>query len=397
MWYVASLAEIRAGKVTDVYFERAIRVLRERDADRPVVAEITASRFPEGYAWAVLGGLEEMVEILAGRPVDVFAMPEGTVFRPGEPVVRIGGNYCDFGELETAALGVLCHGSGVMTKSARCRLAAGERSVVSFGARRAHPAIAPSMERAAYLGGCDGVAVVASAEALGLRPSGTMPHALVLIAGSMPLALQWFDEVMPEDVPRLALVDTFHDEKFAALEAAETLGDRLQAVRLDTPGSRRGDFHALLAEVRWELDLRGHGHVGIFASGGLDEYRILELNDVADGYGVGTCISSAPVINFALDCVEVAGVPLAKRGKLSGVKDVWACPTCGRRETVPLADGPRFCGCGEQMARLLQPLLHRGEVVSSLPAPSMVRDYCMAQVRDYVRLVPEADFRAAAN
>ncbi len=179
MWYGASPADVRAGKVTDVCLDRAIQVLRERNADRPVVAEITASGLPDGCRWAVLGGVEEMVEILAGRPMAVFAMPEGTVFRPGEPVVRLCGSYCDLGEPETAALA-----------------------------------------------------------------------------------------------------------------AAETLGDRLQAVRLDTPSSRP---------------------------------------------------------------------------------------------------------CGEQMARLLQPLLHRGEIVAPLPGPSAIRDYCIAQVREHVRLVSDADLRVAAH
>lgn len=393
MWYVASLDQIRAGEVTDVYFARAIEVLRRKGADKPVVAEITASSLPADYSWAVVGGIEEVAEILGGRPVDAWAMPEGTVFTAGEPVLRIAGNYCEFGELETAILGVLCHGSGVMTKAARCRLAAEERPVISFGARRAHPALAPHIERAAYIGGCDGVAVVASARALGITPSGTMPHALILIAGSMPLALQWFDEVMPEDVPRVALVDTFHDEKFAALEAAQTLGERLKAIRLDTPGSRRGNFRALIAEVRWELDLRGYGNVEIFVSGGIDEYDILSLNDLVDGYGVGTSISDAPVVNFALDVVEVEGKPLTKRGKKSGVKEVWVCKRCGKRELVPAAEGQRACQCGEQMFSLLQPLMKAGQVVGKLPEPAQARRYCIDQVAEYVRLVPEADFR----
>ncbi len=397
MWYVASLEQIRAGEVTDVYFPRAIEVLRQKQADKYVVAEITASSLPADYSWAVLGGIEELVEVIQGRPVDVWAMPEGTVFRAGEPVVRIAGNYCDFGELETAMLGLLCHGSGVMTKAARCRLAAEHRPVISFGARRAHPALAPHIERAAYIGGCDGVAVVASAKALGIRPSGTMPHALILIVGEMPLALRWFDEVMPPEVPRIALVDTFNDEKFAALQAAEVLGEKLKAIRLDTPGSRRGNFRALIAEVRWELDLRGYNNVEIFVSGGIDEYDIVQLNDLVDGYGVGTSISDAPVINFAMDVVEVEGKPLTKRGKRSGVKQVWFCNRCGARQVTASGEEARQCSCGAQMEMLLRPLIRRGELAAELPSVAEAREYCISQVAEYVKIVPQADFRTSQS
>lgn len=69
--------------------------------------------------------------------------------------------------------------------------------------------------------------------------------------------------------------------------AAETLGERLNAVRLDTPSSRRGNFKRIVEEVRWELDLRGYEHVKIFLSGGLDEESLKELADVADAFGVG--------------------------------------------------------------------------------------------------------------
>src|ERR671939_1599478 len=115
-----------------------------------------------------------------------------------------------------------------------------------------HPAIAPMIERAAYVGGCDGVAVVKSAELLDIQPVGTMAHALVVILGE-ERAFRAFDRVIDPQIPRVALIDTFQDEKFGALAAAKILGERLSAVRLDTPGSRRGDFASILREVRWEL------------------------------------------------------------------------------------------------------------------------------------------------
>ena len=82
--------------------------------------------------------------------------------------------------------------------------------------------------------------------------------------------------------------------------------------------------------MRWELDLRGFNHVKILASGGVDEYEILTLNPVVDGYGVGTSIANAPVLNFALDIMEIEGQPMAKRGKWSGAKEVYRVPRHAR-------------------------------------------------------------------
>lgn len=327
---------------------------------------------------------------LEGLPVDVDCMAEGSLFLCHEPVLRIAGDYARFAEMETALLGLLCQASGIATRAARCRPAAGGRTLVSFGARRAHPALAPMIDRACYLGGCDGVLVVASARLLDLEPTGTMPHALIMVAGDLTTALQWFDEIIDPDVARVALVDTFCDEKFEALTAAQTLGERLAAVRLDTPGSRRGDMLAIMREVRWELDLRGYEHVQLFLSGGLDEYDIEHLNELADGYGVGTALSSAPPVDLAMDIVVIEGEPLTKRGKLSGVKEVAVCPTCATRTVIPagrsVAD---TCGCGERSLMALQPLLRAGELVADLPAIEQIRTRREQQVRAWVGAHPE--------
>src|SRR3712207_8610010 len=88
---------------------------------------------------------------------EVRAVPEGTICRPHEPVLTLTGPYGAFAEHETALLGLLCQASGIATGAARCRIAAEDRPVISFGARRMHPAIVPMIERSAFLGGCDRV------------------------------------------------------------------------------------------------------------------------------------------------------------------------------------------------------------------------------------------------
>lgn len=386
--HIADWSKIRGGKVTDVYFTRAVEILKAKNIHRHVTVEVRCPGFPGDYSYAVLVGIEEAAHLLEGLKVDVMAMDEGAVFQPGEPVMLISGDYMDFAICETPLLGFLCQASGIATKAARCKKAAGERTVLSFGARRMHPAIAPMIDRSAYVGGCDGVSVVESAEFLGVEPMGTIPHALILVVGDPVKAFMMFDEVMDDSVRRVALVDTFGDEKFEALDAAEALGERLFAVRLDTPSSRRGDFKKIFEEVRWELDLRGYQHVKLVASGGLDEYSIAELNYIVDSYGVGTSVSNAPVIDFSMDIIEIEGEPIAKRGKLSGVKRVLQCVDCSARRVVPgkpgvnaNSDSPVLCVCGGGMKDLLKPLIRQGEIVRNLPDPQNIRQYVLEQLK----------------
>src|SRR5499426_3714167 len=162
-FHTASDADIKGGLVSDVYFARTVQILRARGDRRRVRAEVYAKNLPDGWTWGVLAGIEEAAGLLADLPVDAWAMDEGTVFASYQPVLTIEGTYVEWAPYETALLGLLCQASGVATKAARCKRAAGERQVISFGARRMHPTLAPMIERNAFVGGCDGVAVTKSA------------------------------------------------------------------------------------------------------------------------------------------------------------------------------------------------------------------------------------------
>ena len=381
-FHLATDAEIKAGEVHDVYFSRTVQILRQRGDQKRAKAEIRLKSFPLGdWRWGILAGIEEAAALLEGLPVDVWAMDEGTVFGAHEPVLAIEGTYVEWAQFETALLGLLCQASGIATKAARCKKAAGERQVISFGARRMHPALAPMIERNAFVGGCDGVAVTKAAELIDADPMGTIPHALVLIVGDTVEALKAFHEVIDPKVRRVALIDTLGDEKFEAIRVAEALGRDLYAVRLDTPSSRRGDFYRILEEVRWELDYRGFEHVKIIASGGIDEQEILKLNPLVDAYGVGTAIANAPVLSFALDIMEIDGAPMAKRGKRSGSKQVYRCRACFRSVVVPAHKPLGRCDCGGDVEALLKPLVTKGRLVRSLPLPRAIRDYVLEQLR----------------
>jgi nicotinate phosphoribosyltransferase len=382
VFHIATEDEIKRGAVTDVYFQRTEEILRQKGIDRQVVAEVTMKDAPPGWNWGVLAGIEEVACLLEGLPVNVFAMAEGTMFGVEQPVLFIEGRYLDFLKYETSLLGLLCQSSGIATKASRCRKAAGDRILTSFGARRMHPAIAPMIERSAFLGGCDGVAVVKSAELIHEEPVGTMPHSLILLMGDTVAATSAFHEIIDPHIRRVALIDTFCDEKEEALRVARQLGRDLFAVRLDTPSSRRGNMLHILQEVRWELNLAGFEQVKLFVSGGMDEYKILDLNPAADAYGVGTYVSSAPVSDFALDIVEVAGQPLAKRGKKSGRKAVLRCPNCFQTQIVAVASlSQGTCSCGTPFEPLLTPLIQQGKVVRSLPSPQEIRTFVLQQLK----------------
>ncbi|MEW5723670.1 MAG: nicotinate phosphoribosyltransferase, partial [Thermodesulfobacteriota bacterium] len=374
MLHIADFEAIKRGEVVDVYFTRTRQILEARGVDVRVRAEVMAKGLPRSWPWAVLAGLEEVFAVLGGLDVNVRVMPEGTVFRSWEPVLEIEGRYLEFGHLETAVLGLLCQASGVATMAARCRQAVGSKGLFSFGARRVHPAVAPMVERNAYIGGCDGVAMGLGAALVGQEPVGTMPHALILILGDTVEAAKAFDEVIAPEVRRVSLIDTFNDEKFEALRVAEALGDRLWGVRLDTPGSRRGDMARIIEEVRWELDGAVYGHVKIVVSGGLSEERLAELAPLADAFGVGTAISNAPVVDFSMDLVEIEGRPLAKRGVSSGAKQVHRCTGCRRDLVTPLPVEPGPCGCGGVWTPLLVP------AEKAQAGPEAVRNLVLSQL-----------------
>ncbi|MFX0183217.1 MAG: nicotinate phosphoribosyltransferase [Candidatus Hodarchaeota archaeon] len=383
IWFLATEDDIREGRTTDIYFLRTQTVLQNESLDREVYAELTASSIKDSD-WGVVAGVEDVLELLIGKPVDVYALAEGAFFPQYDingvkiPVMAIIGNYLDFGKFETPILGFLCSKSGMTTRAVRIRQAADNKSVLSFGARRAHPAITPVVSYCAYIGGCDGISCVLGAEKLNLTPSGTIPHALIILFQDQVKAWKAFDKHIDAAIPRIALIDTYSDEKTEAIMAAAAVPN-LTGVRLDTPGSRKGDFRRLIQEVRWELDIRGYRHVKIFISGGLGEKEVRELKDVVDGFGVGSAISAAPPIDFALDIVALKGngdtwQPVAKRGKFSGRKQVSKCESCFRVEVIPWENDVHLCPkCKISMKTQLNKVIERGKRVTTKPSITEIR------------------------
>ncbi len=315
-FYSATHEEIKSGATTDIYFINTRDILNSLNMlDTPVTAEIFTR------TTGMFAGLTEVLELLKDSPVEIEALPEGEYFSPKEVVMRIKGPYGAFGIHETNLLGILSSSCAWATAARECVEAAEGKPVLSFGARHLHPAISPVMEAIAVkFGGCAGASCVLGAKLCGREPMGTIPHAAILITGDTVKLAQAYDSVLPSYVGRTFLVDTFKDECEEALRLAESLGDKLGAVRLDTPGERGGVTPDLVREMRYRLDKAGFNHVKIVVSGGLNPERIKLLSQAgADIFGVGSYIAHAVPMDMTMDLKEVNGKPIAKRGRLPGI------------------------------------------------------------------------------
>lgn len=386
IFWIAKEEEIKKAETTDVYFSYTKKVLEKYGLHKKVIMEVYARNLPFEGNWGVLLGVHDCIKLLEGLPFKVKSMCEGEIFQVNpksvvyEPVMQIECYYDDFCLYENPLLGLLAENTGIASKAARYRLIAGNKILFSFGSRRIHPVLAPASERAIYIAGFDGVSNILAAKLIGIKPVGTMPHALIQVFGDQKEAWKAFDSTLSEDVPRIALIDTFCDEKAEAIMALETLGEKLAGVRLDTPRSRRGEWRKIIEEVRWELNVRGGKNVKIFVSGSIDEKLIQELSDIVDGFGIGASVSAAPPVDFSakIVAIEVDGKmkPIAKRGDIGGAKSVyrdWDSFTdyVMLRESKPPS---------EKFTPLLEDVIVDGEVVKELEDTRRIREKVLQKI-----------------
>ncbi|MDY7019506.1 MAG: nicotinate phosphoribosyltransferase [Chloroflexota bacterium] len=309
-----------SGETADIYFPRTVEILKKEGINPISTMEV----FPRRAG--ILCGIEEVKALLAKvLPEDnreVWALSQGEPFDKKEVVLRIKAPYQSYGAYETVYLGMVSHCSGWATAARECVDAAQGIPVISFGARHVHPSVVGVMEYSAIVGGCAGCASTAGAKLAGIQPTGTIPHALIIIMDSTAKATLAFDKHMPPEVARIALVDTFEDEVRESVTVAKAMRGRLQGVRLDTPSERGRVTADLVKEVRAWLDIEGFKDVKIVASGGLDPERIryfITEGAPVDIFAVGSYISDAKPIDFTADLHEVEDKPLAKRGRMPGI------------------------------------------------------------------------------
>ncbi|CAM4467507.1 nicotinate phosphoribosyltransferase [Paenibacillus tarimensis] len=227
---------------------------------------------------------------------DLYAVPEGTLVFPNEPLIRVEASFFEAHLIETALLNFMNYQTLVATKAARVKLVAGDDMLLEFGTRRAQEADAAIWgARAAYIAGFDATSNMRAGKLFGIPAKGTHAHAWVQAHGSEEEAFDRFVEVLPDQ--STLLVDTYDTLRSGLPNAIKTArelekrGKRLNGIRLDS-----GDLSYLSHKAREMLDKAGFPDVKIFASNDLDENIIFNLKAQGariDVWGVGTQLITA--------------------------------------------------------------------------------------------------------
>ena len=222
---------------------------------------------------------------------DMWAIPEGTVVFPNEPLITVRAKATEAQFIETYILMELNHQSLIATKASRITRSAEGRPVSEFGSRRAQGANAAIYgARAAYIGGCSSTACAISDELFGVPATGTMAHSWVQMFDDEYTAFKNYCEIYPNNAT--LLIDTYNVLKSGLPNAIKAFDEVLKpkgitkcAVRLDS-----GDITYLSKKVRRALDEAGWTECKIVASNSLDEYIIRDLirqGACIDAFGVG--------------------------------------------------------------------------------------------------------------
>lgn len=284
--------------------------LRAGTAERRSVFEVFTRRLPEGRRYGVVAGTGRVLDavenfrfdatmlgFLRERGIldepalewlseyrfrgDIWGYPEGEVYFPGSPVMRVEGTFAEAVLLETVILSILNHDSAVAAAASRMAVAAGERPLIEMGARRTHELAAVAAARAAYIGGVTSTSDLAAGFRYNIPTVGTSAHAFTLLHDTERDAFT--AQVDSLGSGTTLLVDTY-DVAEAVRAAVEVAGTGLGAVRIDS-----GDLLLLAHRVRRQLDELGAKNTKIVVTSDLDEYAIASLAaSPVDAYGVGT-------------------------------------------------------------------------------------------------------------
>ncbi len=311
---------VLVGETANIHLQRALTALRNEGINPPVTMEF----YPR--AWGVLCGVKEaralLAKVLPEAGSEVWALEEGETVDAREVVLRVKAPYGSFGLYETAITGILSSCTGWASAARQCAEAAKGIPVVSLAAKYSHPAIAGIVDYAAVIGGCVSCSSALGAKLSGVTPSGNMPYSLPILMGDTVKAIQSFDRHMPQEVPRVALIDTFKDEAEEALNVARALKEKLRGVWVSTARERGGVTPDLVKELRGRLDQAGFRHVELWVSGGITPERIREFTESSapvNGFGVGAYICRAGPVEFVADIQEVEGKPVSRRGRIPGI------------------------------------------------------------------------------
>jgi nicotinate phosphoribosyltransferase len=404
--------------MTDLYQFTMAQVYFERGMQGEAVFDLFVRTLPRTRNFLLAAGLAQVIEYLEGfhfQPAEieylsslarfsspflkylaalrfsgaVAAMPEGTPFFAGEPILRVTAPLIQAQLIESRLLNLMHLQTLIASKAARFVLIASGRRLVDFGMRRAHGAEAALFgARAAYLAGFDATATVQAGERFGLPLSGTMAHSFIEAHGRELDAFRAFIEA--SQAPTTLLLDTY-DSKRAARGVVELvrerraagLPERVAAVRIDS-----GDFVREAQAVRRILDEGDCREVQIVLSGGLDEQRVqrmLQAETPVDAFGIGTDLmvsQDAPALDMAYKLASYEGQPRRKRSP--GKETLPGCKQVYRHRSV---SGEWALDCigleaeGLEGEPLLRPVMHGGECVAPPPALVESRRYCREQMQ----------------
>ncbi len=308
------------GETADVYLQRTLTILRNEGVNPTVTLEFSPRR--AGIFCGIAEVRTLLSRVLPESGIEVWALNEGDPIGVDEVVLRVKAPYSSVGLYETAISGILAQSTGYASAARECVDAAKGTPVLAMGAQYVHPEVAGILGYSAVIGGCVSCSTIQGARLAGITPAGNMPHSLSLLMGGAVQAIEALDKHMPQEVPRVALVDTFRDEGEEALAVSRTLREKLRGVRINTPSTRGGVTPDLVKEVRARLDLSGFQHVEIMVTGGMTPERITEFIDVGapvNTFGIGAYIASTGPIPFDIDVHEVEGRPVARRGRIPGI------------------------------------------------------------------------------
>ncbi|MEV0489641.1 nicotinate phosphoribosyltransferase [Streptomyces atratus] len=378
--------------------------LKAGTADRYAVFEAFTRRLPEGRRYGVVAGIgrvldavenfrfdDEMLTFLCDRNIvdgptlgwladyrfsgDIWGYPEGEVYFPGSPVLRVEGSFAECVMLETVILSILNHDSAIAAAASRMSAAAGGRGLIEMGARRTHELSAVASARAAYIGGFDTTSDLAAGFRYNIPTVGTSAHAFTLLHDSERDAFHAQVDSLGRNTT--LLVDTY-DVAEAVRTAVEVAGTELGAVRIDS-----GDLLLVAHRVRQQLDELGATRTKIVVTSDLDEYAIASLAAApVDAYGVGTQLvtgSGQPTCSMVYKLVArgdsadpaeplrpVAKKSLGAKSSVGGRK--WAARRLdenGVAEAEVVGSGPVPDGLAGR--QLLVELVRGGEVVAREP------------------------------
>lgn len=380
-------------------------------ANKIVTCEAFARKLPTKRRFLVMAGTEEIREALAAfsfskedieflrtipalreamtKPFeewlldfrftgDMWAMAEGEIVFPGEPLVRITAPLPQAQLAETIILSILNHDIKIASKAARIVLAARGRTVVEFGTRRTHHEAALRAARAAYLAGFTGTSNIEAGRRFGIPLAGTVAHMWTMVHGSEEESFRQWSKLWKE--PTL-LIDTYDTINGAFLAAKIP---NVGMVRVDS-----GDLASYARFVRHILDTNG-SKARIMLSGDLDEYAIHDLIDAnvpVEAFGVGTKLvtpDDAPSLGIVYKAVydETDRRPLIKtsggKATMPGRKQVFLDQREGGWTHLVALDGEI------EGSELLTPLLDRhifgGVLTEGIQEATleMSRRYCNA-------------------